>query len=177
MIRAVSDLFTHLSSWMACALMQRPGALARPNDVSPRRRAGRSCLVSSFSGSSLGCHPGNRVRSVYGLHSGQAKKRSNTLRQTSILCCGRLVGVLVVCCYGLLGYGITDRVTISAVRDVHSTMAIFPVQLLLLTGASIVLTTIFAICPYIYILEIKNIILSILYIYSAWNLRSVNKAS
>lgn len=49
------------------------------------------------------------------------KERSDTLRQISILCCERLAGVvLLVCCYGRLGYGITDRVTIRSVFDARS---------------------------------------------------------
>jgi len=143
---------THLSSWMACARTQRrPGALARPNDVSPRRRRRRADALY-LSPSLFHAHSFSlaRVRRSLGLESGSGllsprkprvrdqlvgltrslarhrhkarKERSDTLRRTSILCCGQLAGVvLLVCYYGRLGYGITDRVTIRAVRDIYGT--------------------------------------------------------
>lgn len=107
-ISHVPFLLTCLHEWRVLSA-RRPGALARPN-VSPH------VFQPAFSRSrnSRACHPGNRADSQATVG---AEKRSSTLRRTCIFCCRRLVGVLVVCCCGLLDYGITARVTATAVPN------------------------------------------------------------
>lgn len=81
-------------------------------------------------------HPGNPApRSVrralaalartHGAGTEREKSGATHSDEPPILCCGRLAGVmLLVCCYGRLGYGITDRVTRRAVRNARGTTGI-----------------------------------------------------
>lgn len=117
-------------------------ALYFPLSLSPTRARARALFVSHSLSASLlprsrrrrrARHPGNRaprsarralaaLARLHGAGTEREKSGATHSDEPPILCCGRLAGVvLLVCCYGRLGYGITDRVTRRAVRGARGT--------------------------------------------------------